>query len=236
MEPGGRAPPSIRAHAHDMQHLPPFVAAATKRPVAAGQGGALPPLDLGALQGEFDRYDLLFAEVQTQAGVHSAKLAKLLGKLWHGAAATLKDLFALNARLAGEKAEAQQEHSRIKLAAGHAKDAYMTELDQMKLQLTVMRAALRDREAALATEARGSAGLADEIRRLRAVVGTFVEGRAARDAAPGPGGGDFGAQWMQGIGQDRATDLFTLSDDLDQNFALMAREGQRQVRPPPPQA
>ena len=42
------------------------------------------------------------------------------------------------------------------MAAGAsvAKGAFMVELDQMKLQLTVMRVALRDKEAELATEQR----------------------------------------------------------------------------------
>jgi len=116
--------------------------------------GPLPPLDLAELQAEFDRYGSLVAELQQQASVHSTKLAKLLGKLWVGTARTLGDLFRMNAVLAGERTEARREARRVQQGATDAKGAYMVELDQMKLQLTVMRAALVEKEAELAAERR----------------------------------------------------------------------------------
>ena len=52
------------------------------------------------------------------------------------------------------------------------------ELDQMKLQLTVTRAALRGKEAELATEQRAHKAAAQELARLRHLVGTYIEGTA----------------------------------------------------------
>eukprot|EP00613_Pedinella_sp_CCMP2098_P043917 CAMPEP_0171774458 /NCGR_PEP_ID=MMETSP0991-20121206/55897_1 /TAXON_ID=483369 /ORGANISM="non described non described, Strain CCMP2098" /LENGTH=155 /DNA_ID=CAMNT_0012380383 /DNA_START=72 /DNA_END=536 /DNA_ORIENTATION=- len=143
---------SFRAFAHDMQSLPPFMEQVTKRKTVIE--GSLPPLDLAVLRGEFDRYDALSTELQQQASVHSGKLAKLMGKLWDGTTTTLKDLFSINEKLASDKNASLTEMNRLQAAAAGAKDAYMVELDQMKLQLTVTRAALREKEGVLATEQR----------------------------------------------------------------------------------
>lgn len=122
-----------------MQHLVPYVNTVTRRPVS------LPPISLDGLQDEFDRYDGLFAELQGQAAVHSGKLAKLMAKLWSGAGQTLRDLFEINRKLTAEKAELAQELDRVKAQAAKANNDYITELDHTRLQMTITRAALREK-------------------------------------------------------------------------------------------
>mmetsp|Transcript_37674 Transcript_37674/g.84157 ORF Transcript_37674/g.84157 Transcript_37674/m.84157 type:complete len:630 (+) Transcript_37674:141-2030(+) len=236
--------PSFRAHAHDMQHIGAFANTVTRRP-----SGPLPPLDLAELQAEFDRFDGLFLELQKQALVHSAKLSKLFGKLWAGSGNLLKDLFAMNRKLSAEKAEVMREQKRADLMASEAKDSYITELEQVKLENLVARAALRDKEAELEAEERRGAEMFEELH----LVGTFIEGRAERlskrkprrkktdGVSTGEGGdGDekgkttnpsaYPPAWMREEGTKREGDLYTVSDQVDVLMAQVEHENQRQSK------
>jgi hypothetical protein len=184
--------------------------------------GPLPSLDLAVLQGEFDRYDVLFRELQEQAQVHSTKLAKLMGKLWGGTSTTFKDLFTINKTLSADKEATLTEMKRLQSTASGAKEAYMVELDQMKLQLTVTRAALREKEGFLATEQRRALQMENELRRLRVLVGKYVEGTfEIRDGGRVGGNGNerteeqkFTPQWMDAAATTRQADVFQLSDEV----------------------
>ena len=105
----------------------------------------------------------------------------------------------------------------------------------MKLQLTIMRASLRSKESELDSEQRGSRAMGEELGRLRHLIGTFIEGRAEREPPAGAARSlaeaeGFPPAWFAGEARDRETDVFALSDEVDELFAQCQHEGQRQAK------
>eukprot|EP00615_Pteridomonas_danica_P011813 CAMPEP_0114357660 /NCGR_PEP_ID=MMETSP0101-20121206/21750_1 /TAXON_ID=38822 ORGANISM="Pteridomonas danica, Strain PT" /NCGR_SAMPLE_ID=MMETSP0101 /ASSEMBLY_ACC=CAM_ASM_000211 /LENGTH=1126 /DNA_ID=CAMNT_0001500447 /DNA_START=52 /DNA_END=3431 /DNA_ORIENTATION=- len=229
-------PKNVREGTHDLQNLAPFIDQVTKRKTVIE--GPLLPLDLAQLRDEFDRYGVLFAEMREQATVHSSKLARLMGKVWSGASRTMNDLLTLNRKLAKDKDEAMRDQKRMTNEAGYAKEAFIVELDQMKLQLTVARAALRDKEALLLSAQKEGSEMSSELSRLRTLIGKFVEGRPNANGHDPKGkigdkdGGDkaHSPAWIEEMAQERSTDVYYLSDQVDELFAKIAHEGQRQSK------
>ena len=76
-----------------------------------------------------------------------SRLAVVLGKLWGGTTRLLVQLFRLNARLNSEKEHLQRDLEAQKRVGMDTKNAFLVELGQMKLQLTVARAAVRDKDS-----------------------------------------------------------------------------------------
>lgn len=233
---------SYRAAAHDVQHFSTWV-----KEITADE--PVKELSLEECSAQFKRYGALAEELKSQVEVHSSRLGVVLGKLWAGTTRLLVQLFSLNGRLKAEKDQLQQDLDAQKALGVETKNAFLVELDQMKLQLTVARAALRDKDTEVLNLSRSNRHMESELLRLRRVIGTYIEGHPEDvDEADDLGGGvamrggdaislssGDGAKdepyipaAIDTLGTQRQRDVFELDDEVDAMFAMVAHENQRQ--------
>ena len=232
---------SYRAAAHDVQHFSTWV-----KEITADE--PVKELSLEECSAQFKRYGALAEELKSQVEVHSSRLGVVLGKLWAGTTRLLVQLFSLNGRLNAEKDQLQQDLDAQKALGVETKNAFLVELDQMKLQLTVARAALRDKDTEVLNLSRSNRHMESELLRLRRVIGTYIEGHPEDvDEADDLGGGvamrggdaislssgggadePYIPAAIDTLGTRRQRDVFELDDEVDAMFAMVAHENQRQ--------
>ena len=234
---------SYRAAAHDVQHFSTWADEVTtaKKPQNGDENRAK-EMSLAECSAEFTKYGALAEELRSQAEVHSGRLAVVLGKLWGGTTRLLVQLFRLNARLNSEKEHLQRDLEAQKRVGMDTKNAFLVELGQMKLQLTVARAAVRDKDSEVLNLSRSNKHMKAELVRVRKVIGTYIEGHPEEEINPsGAGGGSPGGLMgdqieafvpaiIEVLGTKRQKDVFELDDEVDALFAMISHENQRQTK------
>eukprot|EP00639_Heterosigma_akashiwo_P018261 CAMPEP_0206399020 /NCGR_PEP_ID=MMETSP0294-20121207/24543_1 /ASSEMBLY_ACC=CAM_ASM_000327 /TAXON_ID=39354 /ORGANISM="Heterosigma akashiwo, Strain CCMP2393" /LENGTH=309 /DNA_ID=CAMNT_0053854685 /DNA_START=77 /DNA_END=1004 /DNA_ORIENTATION=- len=230
-------------HSHELDHIEQWVtellghsrkaAQEEKRRSEAMEGHTETSVDF--MKEQVKRYTSIAQELTRQTTAHSPKIATLLSKTWSGMYAVTKGLIdnydAFVALQGGGEADASKNKGLGR--EGGAVAAAIEEADFAKM---VAGANLRAREADIETLHNRVDEVEAENRRLRRLVGAFIEGRdpdQARAQAKTLFSGSahpYPTSQVGQIGQRRVKNLYELDDKVSELLSKVSREGQKQQK------
>ena len=214
-----------------------------------GKDARMSSQSLEFLGAQRQRYRVVFEELARQTAVHSTQLARLLTKVWDGA-----DGVTSRYNHGYEKAHKrcsflQDEMKRVAEEAMKHVDGSKIELDDVKMQLAISRAAVREREGRIDTLQHANRQLVAECDALRLTIGRFVDGHieeerdddddeedaaqaAAAQARAQAGSSDepYPPTEMERIARARRQNLYEINDEINELLAQTSLEEQRQVK------
>uniref|UniRef100_A0A6S8V7K6 Uncharacterized protein n=1 Tax=Pelagomonas calceolata TaxID=35677 RepID=A0A6S8V7K6_9STRA len=122
------------------------------------------------------RHAAVFEELRRQVRVHSPQLSKLLGKVWLGEDELVKKLCVEADKVHDTIVSSQKERSELIKQSKKALSIVERQLADVKYELAVSKATLREREAECASNKSLVESLNEELGALREQVGKYVEG------------------------------------------------------------
>ena len=122
------------------------------------------------------RHAAVFEELRRQVRVHSPQLSKLLGKVWLGEDELVKQLCVEADKVHDTIVSSQKERSELIKQSKKALSIVERHLSDVKYELAVSKATLREREAECASNKSLVESLNEELGALREQVGKYVEG------------------------------------------------------------
>mmetsp|Transcript_7057 Transcript_7057/g.18247 ORF Transcript_7057/g.18247 Transcript_7057/m.18247 type:complete len:809 (-) Transcript_7057:1159-3585(-) len=122
------------------------------------------------------RHAAVFEELRRQVRVHSPQLARLLGKVWLGEDELVKKLCVEADKVHDTIVSSQKERNELLKQSKKALSIVERQLSDVKYELAVSKATLREREAECASNKSLVESLNEELGALREQVGKYVEG------------------------------------------------------------
>ena len=122
------------------------------------------------------RHAAVFEELRRQVRVHSPQLSKLLGKVWLGEDELVKKLSIEADKVHDTIVSSQKERNELVKQSKKALSMVERQLADVKYELAVSKATLREREAECASNKSLVESLNEELAALREQVGKYVEG------------------------------------------------------------
>jgi hypothetical protein len=122
------------------------------------------------------RHAAVFEELRRQVRVHSPQLSKLLGKVWLGEDELVKKLSVEADKVHDTIVSSQKERHELIKQSKKALSIVERQLSDVKYELAVSKATLREREAECASNKSLVESLNEELGALREQVGKYVEG------------------------------------------------------------
>ena len=185
------------------------------------------------------RHSAVFEELRRQVRVHSPQLAKLLGKVWQGEDELFNKLSAEAHKVHATQVKAQAERSQLVTQARTAISAVEKQLSEVKFELAVSKAALREREAECLTAQAAQESLQEELIEMREQVGRYVLGHVddlgdrhealknermklmtEEDPATGEA---YPLEEIEKLARQRLKSVFETNDDVDELLAKCQR-------------